>query len=633
MISGFLVTGIIERELAEGTFSLKRFYCRRIRRIFPAAAFVTAFVLLVGYRNVLPVDFAQTGAASIWQSFFVGNVFFWLDAGYFSRDVMTKPLLHFWSLAVEEQFYVVFPALLIILHKLSFQRSRLILFVAAIVVGSFALSIYGTKHHTSATFYLLPTRAWELGIGALIALGGWRIQRERLADFVGWLGTAMILVSIFAVSEASTFPGWVALLPTCGAGLVLIAGVDRNGTLQNLLSVRPLVFVGLISYSLYLWHWPLMAMTRYLIREPSVLLLAGVAVISIPIAWVSWLVIEQPIRLRRWFADDRVLLTMAGIVWGGLLVVSVWIHWYGGLPNRWKGEQVSMIEAANWTGNSWSRTAAQLRNGDIPMFGVPEDTVAPGGAPFLLWGDSHAMTWTELIDVVGHSVGRRGYAALHGGTPPLPGLSRLGMPDCKEFNSEVLQQIDRLGIRDVILVSRWSVYVVGYSDADPKADGRSNSDLYLSDTGPFGQSAEQSLDALCRSVKALAEEMKNRDVRVWLVRQVPVQSTVVAEAAVRNMLLGWELNEIEGTTRSAHQAQQLPIERFYSTSDTALRTTGGGVIDPAELFFDDRGDSILLQGGKYLFKDDDHLSKWGAMRLLPLLQRVLANPSDPAGEN
>ncbi|OYP35432.1 acyltransferase family protein [Rhodopirellula sp. MGV] len=634
VISGYLVTGIIRRQILAQSFSLRQFYCRRIRRIFPAAAVVTAVVLAFGYRSVMSVDLTQIAKASLAQSFFVSNAFFWSESGYFSRDVMTKPMLHFWSLAIEEQFYLFFPLVLVVLAKLPSRFVRHV--IAFVTVLSFLLAFYGTYRHTSATFYLLPTRAWEL------LAGGWLAFRPRDVDetaartstsplksmamsseILSAAGLMAIVWSVFWIDESIAFPGWVAVVPVFGAVAVIATNERRQTWAGRLLSIRPVVFVGLISYSLYLWHWPLMAMARYFVVDPSRSLLLVIALLSLPIAALSWRLIEQPFRKRQWLASDKRLVITCTCVWGFILFVSMGLVWSGGATGRFGPEMETLITDATWTGNWASREIDEVKRGDVPEYGVK------GALPadVLLWGDSHAMTWINVIDQAAKATGRTGVACLHGGTPPITGLTRTGMPGCDQFNAATLELAAKLNVKDIFLVSRWSVYVEGYSASDPKTDGRRDDDLFLSDDGSPNETGAESLAAMIRQVQAMGERLQSTfsvtPPRVWLIRQIPPQHSVVAVAAVRNKLLGWPANEIRTTTRDEYFEQQKRIESFYEAADAAFSPTGGGVIDFNDQFFDSEGRALIRSGEIFFYRDDDHLSRSGADRLKSQLVQCL----------
>ncbi|WP_160149382.1 acyltransferase family protein [Roseiconus lacunae] len=645
VISGFLVTGIIRRQLEQQQFSLRNFYLRRLRRIFPAAAFVTAFVLAFGYRSLLPDDLTQVSKASLAQSFFASNVFFWTESGYFTRDVLTKPFLHFWSLAIEEQFYVLFPPLLTLIYKRSPQRLRSTIGGFAIV--SFLLAWYGTYRHTSATFYLLPTRAWELLAGSWLALSHHDDDSQRpnrlRAEFLSIVGLSMIVGVMLGIDQSSAFPGWIALLPVIGTMLVIHANTRPTKLVGGLLTNRCFVFIGLISYSLYLWHWPLLAMARYFVIEPSTLLLSTVAFSAIPIAAASWRWIEQPIRNRSWLSNDRRLVAASVCAWSVLVLTSIGLIGSGGIPSRFEDETQALITDATWTGNWASRDTEDIRAGRVPRLGASAQSISgdksPPGPDFMLWGDSHAMTWVELLDQVGDRLGRSGIACLHGGTPPITGLTRTGMPGCREFNAATLELALEKQVRDIILVSRWSVYVNGYSDQDPKADGRSDADLYLSDQQTAEANPDESLAAMIRQIRRMAQLIATHPTaprpRLWLVRQVPPQPTRIAEAAIRNHLLGWNANRIAATTRGEYGRQQAKIEEFYIAADDALKFTSGGVVDFSDQFFDNSDVAILRAHNRFLFRDDDHLSRSGAAYLRPAVTSWLRSLEsvDTSGKN
>ena len=304
VISGFLITSIIVEELKTGRFSVLRFYERRARRILPALFMVMAACIPFAYRLLSPddlKDFAQSLAAIC---LFASNVLFWGESGYFDTQAELKPLLHTWSLAVEEQFYVVFPLLLMAAWRLG--RGVLLSLIGAIAVVSLFLSVDEVRNFPSAAFYLLPSRAWQLLVGALASFVADRWQAAdvrqsavRLAhEAVGWGGMAMIVLALFLFDERTPFPGLNAALPTLGTALVLLGASDRT-SVGRMLAWRPLVGLGLISYSAYLWHQPLFAFTKHaLLAELPTGLAIVLCAATIVLACLSWRYIEQPFRDR-----------------------------------------------------------------------------------------------------------------------------------------------------------------------------------------------------------------------------------------------------------------------------------------------------------------------------------------------
>ncbi len=272
VISGYLITKILVNEIEAGRFTYQQFYLRRIKRLFPAL-FVVLFVTgMVGFVLLMPGEFEDLGESIATTALFTSNFLFFNEAGYFDAPAETKPLLHTWSLAIEEQFYLLFPVILtfvIVRIKGSLPR-----WIWGIAIISFSVSALTIEDSPNAAFYLLPSRAWELMTGALVALwlreGGAKIMGTALLpEAIGWIGLAGVVFAALSFNANTVFPGFAALLPCVGTAMVLICGDARPGSqLRRVLSLKPLVVIGLISYSLYLWHWPLLVYAKlYLLRN------------------------------------------------------------------------------------------------------------------------------------------------------------------------------------------------------------------------------------------------------------------------------------------------------------------------------------------------------------------------------
>ena len=305
VISGFLITSLILKEINSDAFSLIRFWERRIRRIIPALIVVIAVTLLAGWFLYLPEDFCSVGKSVMAQVTLMSNVYFWRLTGYFAAGVDTKPLLHTWSLAVEEQFYVFFPLLLIFLARMKrFSFAKTIFWLG---IGSFVLSVIGSYTKPAATFYLLPTRAWELMIGAfLAAIPEKQVSNPWLNETVGLTGLGLILFSILYYSQDTRFPGLAAIPPCFGAAMIIVSGSGKSTLIGRVLTLRPSVFIGLISYPLYLWHWPLLVFSKYLAIKPqSTEIRVVLLMVSAALATLSWKYIETPFRKRRIVHERR----------------------------------------------------------------------------------------------------------------------------------------------------------------------------------------------------------------------------------------------------------------------------------------------------------------------------------------
>lgn len=322
VISGFLISSILLRGLQAGTFTFREFYLRRILRIFPALVVVLAFCYLVGWLVLLPAEFKQLGKHMVGGAGFISNLLFWQESGYFDNASATKPLLHLWSLGVEEQYYIVWPCLLLFAWR---QRLDALRMAAAVIVASFAVNLYTVQVDPVQSFYSPLARFWELLLGALLAYlnlhmlhVGHRLRRgvnALLARGTAWrwpavnpvqvqnglslLGAGLILGAALWVDEGKIFPGGWALLPTGGAYLLIAAG-PKAVVNRRILAARPLVWIGLISYPFYLWHWPLLSFARIMENKtPTPGLRGGAVLLALLFAWLTYRFVERPIRFRK----------------------------------------------------------------------------------------------------------------------------------------------------------------------------------------------------------------------------------------------------------------------------------------------------------------------------------------------
>jgi peptidoglycan/LPS O-acetylase OafA/YrhL len=333
VISGYLIGALILNEVKAGKFSLVSFYARRARRIVPAFAAMVISILVLSYFALLPSEYTRLAWGAFYAALSASNIYFLGHTGYFDAPASTQPLLHTWSLGVEEQFYLFFP-LIIIPFMWRFPK-LLNAGLALVWAGSFVLSIYGVHADPQAAFYLAPARAWELLSGTLLASQAWTSRLSWLPrNVLALVGLAMIGFAIMAYTAETPFPGAAAFIPCLGTVLIIAAGQSGGSLVASVLSLRPVVFVGLISYSLYLWHWPIIFFQRsdaLVFTNTSRLV---IIICSFVIATLSWQFIEKPFRARfKAIPESRVLaaglLTLAVVA-----VFAVFIVGVDGLPQR-----------------------------------------------------------------------------------------------------------------------------------------------------------------------------------------------------------------------------------------------------------------------------------------------------------
>lgn len=456
VISGFLICSLIVKELDRGDFSILRFYERRCRRILPAL--FAMFLVTSGLASLvlMPPDMAAFGRSLLSSVCFVSNVYFWKVSGYFDGAADFKPLLHTWSLSVEEQFYLVAPYLLVGIS--AFLRRRYLTFLIPLALGSLLLSEWGVSRTPSAAFYLLPTRFWEILLGALLAVSRTTgTERRPLREALSLAGLVSILGACFLYSEDTRFPGFAALAPCVGAALIIYAGTGGTSLVGRLLASTPFVFIGKISYSLYLWHWPLFALYRYRVAREltwveAVILLTA----SFGLAVLSWRFVEAPFRQARAGSGRRAVFLGSG---AGALAAATFAGTAmatGGLPSRVPGFEIVATPGEDEYDVGGQGTCFLDDTQQVSDWGRDQCWVTRGQGPrVLLWGDSFAAHYVPGIKHRAHLVKADILQYTLSACPPVIGFNTLSNPPCNAFNQQVLDVIREYDIKGVIVSGRW----------------------------------------------------------------------------------------------------------------------------------------------------------------------------------
>jgi peptidoglycan/LPS O-acetylase OafA/YrhL len=334
VISGFLISSIVLKELGQGHFSFAGFYARRVKRIFPALILVMGASLAFGWFALFPDEYQQLGKHVVGGAGFSANFFYWAQIGYFDTAAETKPLLHLWSLGIEEQFYIFWPAVLLLAWK---RRANLLTVTAGLALLSFLVNLGGIAHHASATFYSPASRAWELLLGVALACielqpaSAAGLRLPKLApNLRAAAGVVLLALGLALITRELPFPGSLALLPTLGA--VLLIGAGPQAWFNRVVLSNPvLVWIGLISYPLYLWHWPLLSFAQIVESHRSApAIRAGAVALAVLLAWLTWRLVERPLRFGAGRAKVAVLCALMAATAG----VGGYLYLNDGLPTR-----------------------------------------------------------------------------------------------------------------------------------------------------------------------------------------------------------------------------------------------------------------------------------------------------------
>lgn len=579
VISGFLITGIVARELEGERFSLLTFYNRRIRRIFPALIVVLAVTLALGWFWMLPQAFAQLGSDSFASAAFFANVALLLQSGYFDIESAKKPLLHLWSLGIEEQFYLFWPLLLMLAARL---RLSIVAMAATLGLASFLLNVALIGSNPVATFYLPFTRAFELLAGAVLACGWIKVeQSDAASNWRAWIGMALVATSVAVLDSQRAFPGWWAALPV--AGSVLLLSAPSAWLNRVVLASRPMVWIGLISYPLYLWHWPLLVFGEIIKFRPLTLLeRETILLASVALAWATYRCVEIPFRFGR--PNHRKMLAlgagMAMIAAAGIATV-----WGGGFEFRLPPE-IRAMASVRTESSKWRFHECLLDLARETSFA--DSCVERDRRPLLLlWGDSTAGALLPGLRKA-QQTRHFGIAQLTSSSCiPALGADIAGVPKCRAMNDKVFSLVREIKPDIVLLHGTW----------------------------------EKHLDNVAQTVVALKQE---RNVRVVVLGGVPWWQRGLPSEVLRYFIL----------------YRSLIPERVPANAPTAYDATMRARLDPLGAEFISASDVLCHAQGcltrigdaaaDLTASDQVHLTEKGSVYLVEaIIDRVLGGAGRP----
>ncbi len=607
VISGYLMTKIVIEKLDRpggGDWqTLLDFYLARARRIVPALVVLCAVLLALGWFTLPSIDYKQLGIHAFAALLFLSNFKFWREAGYFDAASHDKWLLHTWSLSVEWQFYLLFPLLVIAVWRFFPKQSAIGTVLILGFVVSLALSITFTKNHPSAAFYLLPTRAWELFAGGLVCIYASTVSlSNRAARLTEFTGFSLIIISVFIFSSETLWPGMYALLPVLGAVLILLAA--RQTSLAT--RAQPIQALGNWSYSVYLWHWPVVVALVWLELAGQWFAIAVGLAISLVLGWLSYTYVEKP--TRRTLSKRRYLpATLAVGSAAAIVAAPAFALWQAnGVSGRFSPEI--------------DRIAAEAQNFNPRRLechgygGYEFKQCVYGGNEIraILVGDSHASAVASAVAAALPSQNDGLLTFTYTSCPTIFGVKKRERSDlkCAEFNDWVVQQIEKVSSSvPLILINRSSAYIFGSNRQDEVSFGKPL--IYFSDpvdtptTAFQEQFSAQLISSACR-LTALRS--------TYLVRPLPEMPVDVPKIAARQAMLG-KTKQI-----------QLPIAEYQSrhklvwqAQDTAVERCGAKVLDPLP-FLCEAGFCVGVEQGRPLYYDSHHLSEYGNKRLVKIFE-------------
>lgn len=615
VISGYLISNIILDELDRDQFSLFRFYERRARRILPALFFVTVTCIPLGWLWLLPEDLDDFFDSIAAVSLFSSNIFFWMTSSYFSSAAELKPLLHTWSLAIEEQFYIFYPLFLLFFWKRNKWLSAALLAVAFLT--SISLAHWGSGRMPSATFFLLPMRGWELIAGCFSALflRYHTLNQKHLVSQLGsLLGLGLIVFSIFFFDEKLPHPSFWTLIPVSGTVLFIMCA-DRRTWCNKLFRLTPIVFLGLLSYSIYLWHQPLFVFARHFrVEEPRIEVMLSLSALSIFLGYLSWRFVEQPFRKKDKFGQTRIfafsVLALAAMFSLGLLG-----SWGDGFHGRYSKKQLVNIYLRD----------AHLEERDDGGCHLDKDMYHPSNciwgdfsvAPrYALIGDSHASTLVKTLDQRMGKLGSSFVQYTKNACPFSLDATTEEVRNCDLFFWSVLDDLESREIHTLVLYSRWSYYLHD-SDYSNQMGGIEHRIEKFSVTGVSREASIEIRSAsILDSYQSLIEKILAKGNTIILVSPTPEHGWDIPKRFVR---YGEVPSLPLSTYDERHQKMQSLISSFESDSQFNL-------VDSRKILCSLDIESCPTHlNGDSLYYDDDHLSNSGAELLAEDLLRFVTH--------
>ena len=576
VISGYLITNQIRKDLAVNKFTLKKFYLRRIRRIVPPLLAMLITTSCLAWLILEPEDIRSFVYSLIVQPFSLQNLVFLSEGDYF-RGAETKVLLHTWSLAVEEQFYLFWPILLLISKRLAFKPFLAIVF--AVVLGSFYLSATITITQPQAAFFLIFTRAWELGLGGIAAIlcerGSEKIKlNPRLNEVLVGLSILALVGAVFYLDSSIPFPGTAAMIPVFVAFVIVLFEVSPTSPVRILLASRFLVWVGLISYPMYLWHWPLLVFMNHLhIKSTETIPFLFFWVATFGLASVSYQLLEKPIRQKRWLASTSRLLTVVLMCFALLITFGIHIVATDGAAYRFEAKSRAFLTARIQSYTKRCDVSALLADLHSPICSHREES--SDKQRLLLWGNSHASMFIPMLKQLASQNMTSFYINTKNSRPLVENSA-----DNKDEHREIMLKIKEKSITDVVFASTWN--------------GLDNSILEQQFTNTVG-------------------ELSSQNIRVWLVVDIPGGDALDPITAFTKDRNNPQVGSILLSTFNANsRLSELSIFKRIVEKYPNVH-----IIDPTKVFCD----SIQCWGGRkneVWYRDATHLNNAGAQAVSDL---------------
>ena len=623
VISGYLITTIIVNEIEQGSFSLLEFYERRIRRILPALFFAMLCTLPVAWFWLLAQELKSFSQSLVAVTLFASNILFYVTSDYFDTAAELKPMLHTWSLAVEEQYYVFFPIILMLTWKLG--RRWIVFLLSAAAIMSALSAQWISSSNPSFAFYLLPTRVFELLIGALVSFymkdkTSVKVRRS-VGESAGIVGLLLILYSIFTFDKTTPFPSLYTLAPTIGVALIIIFA-DQATFVGKALGNRIFVGVGLISYSAYIWHHPIFAFARLIsIDAPSKAFMAILIILSLAMACFSWKFIELPFRNRKMMSRRQVFL-FGAVGSFAFLLIGLAGHFTKGYEARLPDEVASLGRVFREEKALIDEGACHLKNDEQVLVGCARG--ASGQKPqFALVGDSHANALAYELSKAFSASGSSFIQHTKNSCPLAPGFIKKKIENCDKFQSAYLRDPQLEEVGTYIVSARWSFYIHkdDFDNGEGGVEKRRNVDEFTAGSVPIDAPYEARKASVMEGFRQAIVSLLNSGKRVILIYPVPAQGWDVPSRLSKQLFYRSDvsINGVNSEIIRKYDAEIVSLFDQLGERNDLVRVYPSKIF--CETYVKDRCVSML--NNIALYYDSYHLSNAGAKLVVEEIMKIV----------
>ncbi|MES2379243.1 MAG: acyltransferase family protein [Bacteroidota bacterium] len=612
VISGYLITGIIKKNIQNNQFKLIDFYTRRIRRIIPALYVLLTVVTIFAVIILLPGDLKDYGRSLLSQAVFASNFYFYFKSDYFDTPSLLKPILHTWSLSAEEQFYIIYPILLLALSRLlkvNVKYAILTLLVAGLITCHVTY-----LHNQSAAFYLLPSKSWELLLGALFNYNffGDKTHGKPIKQTASLLGLFLILYAVFFFSKNTQLLGLSIAVPALGTALIIWSG--GNTITAKLFTNRVFIYTGKISYSLYLWHWPLLVFYLYAVGSTVTLLTGLILFLTIyGFATLSYTYIENPIRKNPTKKTGIYFFAMFfGIVLFG--ATGYYFNKKEGLPNRFSAQIQNLILDAQPQIGCQLRLLFSKKSGFY--YSNCGDTRLINKPALLVWGDSHSGMIGPVLKQLSNKYNKT--FAIYSCPSALNvyianwDQSYRASP-CYDSNKEIINFIKSNNVKSILFASAWSQYTEG---RELKMEGAGQKDKLYADSLTQNFSTADAKRVFRSKITYTVNLLCQLNVDIWIMKQVPQHQFWVPNEIAKRLIYKQDTTHI-GRNIADHYRRQSFVNSVF---EELAKKKNVHLLDPTQYFIIDKSFLTVYKNNKSLYYDYNHLSPYGAYILAPMFE-------------